>query len=430
MKPSNHDTNAGRRRFLAAGAIAAGGLVAGACGQAAGAGNFQNAAANAGNTAETPHDQPRPEPARKQIMKQGTLLTGGSQVRPDTGEKRWVFSQLNLDKAVEAFPEPAKRDPALMAQWSLDNARLITDIGFLAHGVIPHPKKPERILVFEKKGNGGCEIDLKENKVATKIPPSKGCEFYGHGGYSADAARVYATEYDAKTYEGKMVVRDAADFKILGEFPTYGDWPHDCQFIDGGKVVAVTNGGGHLEGGAKPCVTYVEVESGKLLEKVEFANPNINAGHLFINAQGDLAVLHAMREGLDTKEALGGLSLRPKGKSCTQMANPAEIVNAMKGETLSQAWHEKDGVIGVTNPFGNLISFWKMADTSYVSRIKLKQPRGIGLTLDAKYYAITFDKENPNLILVPADTRMPEAGSIQFPLACDGSHAYVYDWPV
>lgn len=430
MTSRHRQADPNRRRFLAAGAVATGGLVVAACGTAS-AGNDAGPAANAAVPPAQPQPEPQPKPEpRKQIMKQGTLLTGGSQVRPDTGEKRWVFSQLNLDKAVEAFPDPAKRDPMLMAQWSRDNARLITDIGFLAHGVIPHPKKPERILVFEKKGGGGCEIDLKENKVVTKIPPSKGCEFYGHGGYSADATRVYATEYDATTYEGRMVVRDATDFKILGEFPSHGEWPHDCQFIDEGKVVAITNGGGHLDGGAKPCVAYVEVTSGKLIEKVEFENQQINAGHLFINGKGDLAVLHAMREGLDTKEALGGLSIRPKGKSCTQMKDPAEITGAMKGETLSVAWHEKDGVIGVTNPFGNLISFWKMSEATYLSRIKLKQPRGIGLTLDAKYYAITFDKDNPNLILVPADTRMPEKGGIQFPLACDGSHAYVYDWPV
>ncbi|MCL4732054.1 MAG: DUF1513 domain-containing protein, partial [Planctomycetes bacterium] len=254
--------------------------------------------------------------------------------------------------------------------------------------------------------------------------------FYGHGGYSPDASRVYATEYDARSYEGRMVVRDAADFKILGEFPTYGEWPHDCQFIEDGKVVAVTNGGGHLEGGALPNVAYVEVSSGKLQEKIEVANPNINAGHLFISPKGDLAVLHAMREGLNTTEALGGLSLRPKGRAIAQMASPAEITGAMKGETLSVAWQEQGDVVGVTNPFGNLISFWKLSEAVYVSRIRLKQPRGIGLTQDGRYFAVTFDKDNPNLILVPADTRMPEARPIQFPLACDGSHAYVYDWPV
>lgn len=429
MTSRHQEADPNRRRFLAASAAATGGLVVAACGGSASAPSAPAPAANSPAPQPEPAPEPKPEP-RKQLMKLGTLLTGGSQVRPDTGEKRWVFSQLNIDKAVETFADPAGREPAAMAQWSRDNARLITDIGFLAHGVIPHPKRPERILVFEKKGNGGCEIDLRENKVVTRIPPSKGCEFYGHGGYSADATQVYATEYDSKTYDGRMVVRDATDFKIVGQFPTHGEWPHDCQFIDGGRIVAVTNGGGHLQGGARPNVAYVEVSSGKLIEKIEFPNANVNAGHLYINAKGDLAVLHAMREGLDTKEALGGLSLRPLGQSIRQMAEPAEVVGNMKGETLSVAWHEQDGLVGVTNPFGNLITFWKMADSSFVSQIRLKQPRGIGLTQDARYFAITFDKDNPNLILVPADTRKPEARSIQFPLACDGSHAYVYDWPV
>lgn len=416
-----------RRQFLQSGAVVTGGLLIASCGKvpAEARTNGPENAPVEPKPAELSQPQAKPQPK----MTYGTLLTGGSQINVKSGEKRWVFSQLNLDKAIAAFPEGA-RDPLKMIAWAQENARLIVEFGFLAHGVIPNPFKPERLLVFEKKGSGGCEIDLKENKVVTKIEPSKGCEFYGHGGYSADGKQVYATEYDATTYEGRMVVRDAGDFKVLGEFPTHGDWPHDCQFIDGGKTVAVTNGGGHLQGGSKPNVSFVEVGGGKLLDKIEFSNPNINAGHLFLTPEKDLAVLHAMREGLDTKEALGALSLRPAGKKFITMERPVDIANAMKGETLSAAWYQQDGIVGVTNPYGNLVTFWNMAKQEYVGRLRVKQPRGIALTLDRKYFAVTFDKESPTLVMVPAASRTPDKEPMQFPLPCDGSHAYVYDHAV
>ncbi|MBK9975198.1 MAG: DUF1513 domain-containing protein [Planctomycetes bacterium] len=433
MNSHNRDANPHRRRFLAASAVVTGGLVAAACGGS----NASNAASATGsdnaphNTPALPKDPPKKDPLpATQKMKQGTLLTGGSQKNVETGEVRWVFSQLNLDKAFDAFGDATKRDPASMAAWVRENARLLLDIGFLVHGVIPNPKKPERVIVFQKKGKGGAEVDLKENKIIARIDPSAGCEFYGHGGYTADASILYATEYDATTYEGRMVVRDANSYKVLSQFQTFGEWPHDCQFLDQGRTVAVTNGGGHLEGGSKPNVCYIDVASGKLIEKIEFENPRINAGHLFVTPSGDLAVLHAMREGLDTKEAPGALSLRKKGGSLQTMVDPADITTAMKGETLSHSWYAKDNVIGVTNPFGDLVTFWSLTDQKYVSKRKIKQPRGLALTLDQKYFVLTFDKDNPNLIMIPADTREVEKPSIQFPLACDGSHAYVYDFPV
>lgn len=421
--------NKARRAFLQAGA--AGSLLLAACGANSGTSNVAtNQASN--QPANTPPEDtgPKAQPGEAPTagLVYGTLLCGGSQVNAETGDKRFVFTQLNLDQAIR--DRTAKQ-------------RIIIDIGFLAHGVIRNPFAANRVLVFEKKGPGGAEIDLKRNEIVARIRPSSGCEFYGHGAYSADGTLVYATEYDKDTYVGRMSVRRADDFSVIGDFPTHGEWPHDCQFLDGGKVVAVTNGGGSIDGGAEPNVAYVEVATGKLLEKVTWSdNPLINSGHLLVTPTGDLVVAHAMREGLDIKAALGALSIRPNGGELATMASPAPVVSSMLGETLSLAYHEKLGILAATNPFGRdrrtedgsakgLLTFWDVKaqkHRDFIGGEDIPQPRGVAVTMDGSYFVVTGGSDAPGAILLRSDTLRPDAQPLLFEASTQGSHAYIHPY--
>ncbi|MCA8914030.1 MAG: DUF1513 domain-containing protein [Planctomycetes bacterium] len=414
MKPQNRGHSRARRRFLQSGALVAGGLVIAACGS--------NEAANR-VYAEPKADDPKKDEPQKSEGKlvYGALLCGGRLVNTETNEERFVFTQLSIDQTLK---NRAEKIP-LIAQ------KLITDIGFLPHGVIKNPTAPHKVLVFEKKGRGGAEIDLKENKVINRIEPGDGRAFYGHGAYSTDHKVIYATQYDEETYEGTMVLRDATDFKVIGDFPTHGEWPHDCQFIDDGKTVAITNGGGNIKGGAAPNVSYVNVADGKLIEKIEFDNAAINAGHLIISDHGDLAVGHAMREGLDTREALGGLSIRPKNAKFKTMVTPAEVTGAMKGETLSLCMLHDKKIVAATNPYGRpngIVTFWNYETQKYVDKLEIEQPRGVALTLDNKYWIVTFGKDTPGFILLSTETNQPEDPPVVFAASSQGSHVYIHDY--
>lgn len=415
MEDGKRNFSRARRKFLQSGAVMAGGILLSACGQDD-AGHPALAQPAPGNDGTTRSEDETPATDEAAKLVYGAMLCGGRQINPETNEQRFVFTQLSIDQTIK--DKGAKQ-------------KLITDIGFLAHGVIKNPFADHKVLVFEKKGAGGAEIDLKDNKLATRIKPSKGCAFYGHGAYSVDGKTVYATEYDEETYVGKMTVRDAKDFSVIGEFPTHGEWPHDCQFIDEGKTVAITNGGGNIEGGAIPNVSYVEVATGTLIEKIEFKSELINAGHLIISPNGDLAVAHAMREGLDTREAFGGLSIRPHEGGFKTMFTPASVTGAMKGETLSLCMFPDKKLVAATNPYGSptgIITFWNYETQKYETHLELEQPRGVALTLDESYWVITFGKDNPGAVLVSTETNKLESKPIMFAAASQGSHVYIHNY--
>ncbi|MBZ0136002.1 MAG: DUF1513 domain-containing protein [Planctomycetes bacterium] len=414
---NQHGIDRARRRFIQASALTGAGLILAGCNSQA-----DNATPVNNDSAAPPGNQPAPDtwqPPKGEGpsgLTYGALLCGGRLVHAETGEERFIFTQLNIDRTIQ------DRNP---------HQKEIMDIGFLAHGVIKNPFAEERVLVFEKKGPGAAEIDLKANAIATRIEPAKGCEFYGHGAYSADGRLIYATEYEKSSYEGKMTIRDARNFSVIDEFPTYGEWPHDCQFIENGKVVAITNGGGNIDGGAQPCVTFVDVEKGELIEKITFDNAQINAGHLMLSSRLDLAVTHAMREGLDNRQALGAISLRPAGAAFKTMISPASVTSAMKGETLSLCMHEEKKIVAATNPYGapgGLVTFWNYETGEFVDKLEIEQPRGIGLSLDRKHWVLTFGAARPGVILLSTETHKPSDPAIVFEASSQGSHAYIHDY--
>ncbi|MCK6548897.1 DUF1513 domain-containing protein [Myxococcota bacterium] len=348
--------------------------------------------------------------AAKAKAKRGTIIGPGFYIEDDTKKKSFVVGLVDLDAK-----KLARREIA---------------IDFFGHGVSPNPVAPHKAAIFEKKGPGACEVDLVAGKMLRRIPTTPDRHFYGHGAWAADGSVVFVVEsVITDKYRGVITIRDGKTFEVRGEFPTYGAAPHDCLLIDGGKVLAITNGGGPIDGGAVPSVTYVDVASQKLLEEVVFSTPRINAGHIAITSKGDLAVVSAPRDGLgDLSKVPGGVSLRAKGQKVQTMAEPADVVARMLGETLSVAVHEPTSIVAATNPEGHVVTFWDLKTSKLVKKLELPYPRGVTLTLDQKAFVVSYSPAS-TLVLVDTKTLEPIPGSTFEPSYMSGSHVIAYAMP-
>jgi hypothetical protein len=309
------------------------------------------------------------------------LVIGPGRKANDVGEQTYHLSIVDLDSG--------DRTPRQIA------------LDFFAHGVSPDPTNPKRACLFEKRGPGACEIDLEAGQVLRPIRSPENREFYGHGAFLPDGSLVYATEsLIDEDYRGVVVVRDGKTLQELGEFPTSGASPHDCTLRDGGKTLVVTNGGSQKPGGQVASVTYVDVETEKLIEEVRIDSPAFNAGHLAISAAGDLAVVSAARDWMP-RESLGAASFRPSGGVFRTMGDPFETTQRMLGESLSVAIHEPTGVVGITNPKGHLVTFWNLKQCRLVSELRLAEPRGIAVTLDESRFVVSYGGETSLLLVDP-----------------------------
>jgi hypothetical protein len=323
----------------------------------------------------------RPGTARRK----GTILGPGRFVDTRTGAMSFVLCLFDLDRG---------------------DSRTI-DMTFFGHGLAVHPQEPWRAVMFEKKGPGACEFDLRAGRVLRPVTTPAARAFYGHGAYSRDGKLLYATENDLDTRDGLIAVRDASTLRELGRFPTYGKSPHDCRLIDDGRTLAITNGGGKIDEDAPPSVTFVDVQSEKLQEKLVFETPRINAGHLALTRGRDLVAISAPRDGLPTT-ALGGVTMRVGGGPFVTMSQPDEVIARMVGESLSLCIEEKTGVVGVTNPDGNIVTFWNLGQKKFVKKLDLPAPRGLTQTLDGEHLVLSYGAGTLTLLDPERLTPVPE----------------------
>jgi len=347
-----------------------------------------------------------PSCARRVGGRKGTLLGPGRFVNTDTGQLTFVLCLFDLDA---------------------DGTRTVP-MDFFGHGVAQHPREPWRAAIFEKKGPGCCEVDLRKGQVTRPITTPKHRAFYGHGAFSRDGAVLFATENDLGTGDGLICVRDANTFAEIGFFPTFGKSPHDCHLVDDGRTLVVTNGGGLLgdeSADAAPSVTFVDARSTKLLERLTFDTPRINAGHLALSKGRDLVAISAPRDGLPKTER-GGVTIRTGNSAFVTMTQPEEVVSRMVGESLSLCMVEERSVVGVTNPDGNIVTFWNMAEKRFLKKLDLPAPRGLTRTLDGAFLALSYGAGAVTLLfpdtLEPARPRVLQS-------ELSGSHLFTLDLP-
>jgi len=301
---------------------------------------------------------------------------------------------------------------------------------FFGHGIVPDPVNPELVSIFEKRGKGACEIDLKQGIVTRTIETSANREFYGHGAYSNDGSLLYCTETIVEgDYKGIIAVRDAKTHNYLGEFPSFGSSPHDCRLVDDGKTLVITNGGGKIDGIA-PNVSYIDVATETLIDSLSFDTQTINAGHLDITSSGKLAVVSAQRSGLPEK-ALGGISIKQQDNKLHTITQPKKLIERLYDESLSVCINESNDVVGVTTPTGNLVSFWNLNTSQLLHYYILPNPRGIELTLDGKYFVVSYGQGDPAeaICLICAETLQHIKGSDLSHTGITGSHLTAYTFP-
>lgn len=340
-------------------------------------------------------------------MSAGVLLGGGG--FSQRGAQRWVLSRIDLD-------HPAPEAIAFA-------------MGFLPHGFAFDPTLPSRAALFEKKGKGACVMDVGTGVIERELSLAAGRQFYGHGAFSADASLLYATESVLdEGGRGVLAVRDAKTFDELGTLPTHGFSPHDCLLLDD-KTMVVANGGGPfgVRGSSLPSVTYVDVASGKLLDRVVLPDPKLNAGHLAVSAKGALVVVSAPRDGIGPEETTpGGITFRPtKSRQPVAHRAPGPVLDRMMGETLSVALDAEGARALATQPFGDFVTVWDVDTGALVATIMLEGPRGVARTLDGRHFVVSHKKAQSMVVsFFDAQTLAPTGRTIG-PSYTTGSHIVV-----
>ncbi|MGE0322879.1 MAG: DUF1513 domain-containing protein [Polyangiaceae bacterium] len=357
------------------------------------------------------------------------VILGGSRFEGAQGAM-CSLDILDLDRAAVAEVQAARAMSLEQRVKAGASGLRRLSLKFLPHGMAINPKRPAESAWFEKWGPGAVYLDVAAGSLlGTLAPLSAGHHFYGHGAFSPDASLLFAVETNLETRAGVISVRDPqAGFKVMGEFPSFGQKPHDCVLLREEGLLVVTNGGGPHGSDELANVSFIEVASGKLVEQLKVTDERRNAGHVALDKKRNLAMVSAPRDGLPTSET-GGVTLRASGREqWTHVTEPADVCGGMLGESLSVCIDAATNTAWVTNPSGDLLSQWRISDGSLVRSLALPAVRGVCLSLDDSTLCVSH-APGAELALLSAESGVALPGQ---PLALrvfGGSHLYAWAYP-
>ncbi len=112
------------------------------------------------------------------------------------------------------------------------------------HGFAVSPDGRQAVAFARRPGRFAVPFDPATMRAATPLPLPADRHFYGHGLYSSDGGRLFATQNDFGAGRSVLAIHDVrAGHRRIGEFDTHGIGPHECLLSPDGASAVIANGG-------------------------------------------------------------------------------------------------------------------------------------------------------------------------------------------
>lgn len=257
----------------------------------------------------------------------------------------------------------------------------------------------QRAVVFGRQpGFFALAFPLDAPNRAEPLPLPEGRHFFGHGVFSADGTRLFATENDFERGRGVLGVYDAragANWRRLGEFDTGGIGPHEVVLMPDRQTLCVANGGllTHPDSGKtplnlatmRPSLAYLQVDDGRIDELVSLPPElfQLSIRHVAVDASG--AVWFACQHEGPATQTPPLLGRHRRGRTAELFAGPAPVLRTLRNYLGSIAFDSERGVIATSSPVGGSVAFWNVADGRSLGAINQADACGLAALPDGRF---------------------------------------------
>lgn len=252
-----------------------------------------------------------------------------------------------------------------------------------------------RITVFGRQPGFFAVSFTRDGKVAPQaIEAAEGRHFFGHGVYLPGGQLMLATENDYDAGQGMLGVYDvsAAAPRRVGEFSSGGIGPHEAILLPDGKTLCVANGGilthpdyGKLElnlDTMQPSLAYIDVQSGELLERVEFDRRWHRLSIRHLAQAGDGAVWFGCQHMGPANERPALVGRHRRGRALEWFEGDPERLRGMRNYVGSVAADTTGNIIATSSPVGGQVLYWDAASGRQLGMTEL--PDGCGVAPASK----------------------------------------------
>ena len=284
------------------------------------------------------------------------------------------------------------------------------------HAAAVSPVDRTAVVFARRPGAYGLVADTRDGTIVHRISAAGGRHFYGHGVFSKDGARLYATENDFEAGRGVIGIYDARDsYRRLGELPSHGVGPHDISLADDGETLIVANGGIKTHPDAprvklnldsmQPSLAFVRRSDGELVDEQMLPDglDHLSIRHLARGANGHIAA------GCQAQITTGRLdplvALSPgAGSGLSVLEMPEHTLRRMKGYCGSVAFDVSGRFLAATSPRGGIAVFWDTLTERYLSDVRLADCCGVAPAGDPGSFLLTAGNGHIMHVAVGPDT--------------------------
>jgi hypothetical protein len=232
-----------------------------------------------------------------------------------------------------------------------------------------------------------------------RIDAAAGRHFYGHGAFSPDGRYLFTSENDYAAGRGVLGVRDATDgYRQIGELASFGVGPHELLLMPDGATLVVANGGirTHPErdraklnlDSMTPSLAYLDLADGRLRGDYRLPEERhrLSIRHIAVLGTGGVAIAMQYEGDIRDRVPLVGIHA---GDRIRLLEAPAEVQAQMRQYGGSVAVDRGGGLIAVSAPRGNLITFWDAAAGAYLTSTMVADGCGVAPTEQPGAFLIT-----------------------------------------
>ena len=257
-----------------------------------------------------------------------------------------------------------------------------------AHDVLAMPHKPGCAMVFARRpGRFAMEVDFIRGKVNQAFESQTDSHFFGHGALSVDGQYLMTTENDFASGNGMIVVRDTANYQVVERYYSGGIGPHECALMPDNKTLVIANGGilTHPQQPRKklnldsmqPNLSYMDISSGHILGSYQLEQHQLSIRHLDVSQSGKVFV-GLQYQGPKTDNL--PLVFSHQGEDKPQYLQADEHIWPQLNQYIASVCvDDKQGLVAISCPRANLITFWDLHQGHYISQYRFRDSAGLAL---------------------------------------------------
>lgn len=257
------------------------------------------------------------------------------------------------------------------------------------HDVAFDPVHRVCVAFARRPGTFAVVFDLDGRTEPWPLSAAPGRHFFGHGVFTPDGGRLFATENDYATGRGVIGIYDARDaFRRIGEFETGGIGPHELVWTADGRSLAVANGGldttpdagGRVDlnrSDMEASLALVDSRTGRLLANHRLGPDlaQLSMRHLAVDATG--AVWFGCQHFGDPTDLPPLAGRLTPGREPELFALPEEIAPLAKNYVGSVAVTGDGGAAVFSAPKGGMVFAFAAGSGAFVGSASIADGCGV-----------------------------------------------------